>query len=316
MPNKQKTYLVTGGAGFIGSHLVEALIYQGFSVRVLDNFSTGKYANLAHIPAERLHIMAGDISDEKTVWLASENIAGIFHLAALVSVPASITQPRQSFNDNAKGTFNLYEAARLRQIPRMVQASSAAVYGDNPHLPLSEEATLKPLSPYALDKLYGEYLAATYFRCYRISATALRFFNVYGERQDPNSPYSGVISHFNKRLAQGEKVTIYGDGAQTRDFVYVKDVVNALLQAMRQTTQAVQVFNVGTGKTTSINQLYALLQEQTHHFTPAEHQASRAGDIVHSCASIEKIQRELNWTAQWCLADGLKRLETHDICMG
>jgi UDP-glucose 4-epimerase len=300
-------FTVTGGAGFIGSHIVEALLRGNHQVRVLDNFSTGKRENL---PSDQtnLEVLTGDIRDSETVARAVAGTDGVFHEAALVSVPKSVESPQDSFEINAKGTFNVLNAARKAGVRRVVYASSAAVYGDQTDLPLKETVALQPLSPYGLDKMYGEQMGTLYSTLYGQEAFALRYFNVYGPRQDPQSPYSGVISVFVDAIRSGKPPTIFGDGEQTRDFVYVRDVVEANLKAMFSRYEGFRVFNVACGRQTSLNQLFRELQQLAGKSVAATHGAARSGDIRHSLADISLIQRELGYAPAFSLAEGLAAL--------
>ncbi|SEH05763.1 NAD-dependent epimerase/dehydratase family protein [Candidatus Venteria ishoeyi] len=299
--------LVTGGAGFIGSHISEALIAAGYAVRVLDNFVTGHRENLKTLQAlEQFELIEGDVGDLATVLAASQGACAIYHEAALVSVPLSIQQPAASFQNNAQGVFNVFEAARQQGVKTVIYASSAAVYGDNQELPLPETTTCQPLSPYALDKYYAEQLATLYAQLYGIHSVGLRYFNVYGPRQDPSSPYSGVISIFLERLQAQQDIVIYGDGEQTRDFIYVQDVVAANLKALTLATGA-QVFNVGRQQVLSINTLLQMLQTITgKSASKITYQAAKTGDIRHSCANIQKITQEFNWQADYSMQQGLE----------
>ena len=302
-------FLVTGGAGFIGSHIVEELLRRQYQVRVLDDFSTGTRDNLRSDTSPKdLEIFEGDIRDSNIVAQALAGVDGVFHEAALVSVPASVEHPDLSFEINAKGTFRIFEAARQAGVRRVVFASSAAVYGDNPELPLAETMTPRPLSPYGLDKLYGELLGALYHSSYGLETVALRYFNVFGPRQDPRSQYSGVISIFVERLRAGQVSTIYGDGEQTRDFVYVADVVEANLRAMFAGYSGFHVFNVACGRQTSLNQLLSELQRLTGSSQSPVYAAARAGDIRHSLGDISLIRRELGYAPAYSLAEGLRLL--------
>jgi len=301
------TCLVTGGAGFIGSHLVEALVARGDAVRVLDNFSTGKEANLSAV-ADRIELIRGDICDLDAVRKAVAGVQLVFHQAALVSVPRSMHEPATNHAINIDGTFNVLEAAREVAVDGVVLASSAAVYGDLPGLPKSEDMPTGPTSPYGLAKLVGEQYARLYRQCYGLPTVALRYFNVYGPRQDPSSPYSGVISIFMDRLLAGDGVTIYGDGEQTRDFVYVADIVRAnLLAASSPPEAAGQVFNVSTGQATTINALWDTLQAIAGGSQPARHADARSGDIRHSVASPERARRVLGYEPSTPLTEGLRR---------
>ena len=300
-------FLVTGGAGFIGSHIVEALLRRSHQVRILDNFSTGKRENL---PADQVNVevLTGDVRESETVARAVAGMDGVFHEAALVSVPLSVKNPQDSFEINAKGTINVLDAARKAGVRRVVYASSAAVYGDQSQLPLTETAPLRPLSPYGLDKMYGEQAGNLYSTLYAQEAVALRYFNVYGPRQDPKSPYSGVISIFVDAIRSGRPPTIYGDGEQTRDFVYVADVVEANLKAMFARYEGFKVFNVACGRQTSLNQLFTELQRLAGTALQPIYGPARAGDVRHSLADISLIQRELEYAPAFSLAEGLAEL--------
>jgi nucleoside-diphosphate-sugar epimerase len=302
-------FLVTGGAGFIGSHITEELLRRGHQVRVLDNFSTGKRDNLRFAAdSPHLEIFEADIRDPESVARLADGVQGIFHQAALVSVPATIEQPRLSFEINAKGTFNVLEAARQNKVGRVVYASSAAVYGDNATLPLVETLSTRPISPYGLDKLYGEQLGSLWHSLYGQQVTALRYFNVFGPRQDPTSPYSGVISIFVNRLLAKKAPTIFGDGEQTRDFVFVGDVVDANLRAMFATHRGFRAFNVGGGRQTSLNQLLFQLQQLAGTSVTPVYEKARDGDIRHSAADISLIQRELGYAPSRTMDEGLRLL--------
>ena len=301
-------FLVTGGAGFIGSHIVEELLRRKHAARVLDNFSTGKRDNLDFATGGELEILEGDIRDSNTVDLAASGVDGVFHEAALVSVPATIKDPGLSFDINARGTFNVVDAARKARVRRVVYASSAAVYGDSNQLPLAETVPPRPLSPYGLDKLYGEHLGSLYDSLYGQEMIALRYFNVFGPRQDPTSPYSGVISIFIDRLKTGTAPTVFGDGEQTRDFVYVADVVEANLKAMCAGYRGFRVFNVGAGRKTSLNQLLLQLQQFTQSSTVPVYAEARPGVIRHSVADISSIQQELGFLPSHDVAQGLRSL--------
>lgn len=309
--------LVTGGAGFIGSHLVEYFIEIGEPVRVLDNFSSGRWENLQYLlQKQQLEVITGDISDFHTVLTAMKGIKYVFHEAGLVSVPLSIQQPQTSFRHNTIGTFNIFEAARLNGILQVIFASSAAVYGKNNDLPLKEGTACLPLSPYALEKYYAEQLADLYYRVYGLSSIGLRYFNVFGARQSPNSSYSGVISILVNRFLNRKRPFIYGDGKQTRDFIYVKDVVNANIHALEMVEEGAYIFNVGSGKNISIKQLVKLLQQILKSNIRPKYLPSREGDIRHSCADITKLSQLLDWQPQWEIAAALKEyLTTFFRCM-
>ena len=295
--------LITGGAGFIGSHLAEHLLATGKSVRVLDNLSTGKRENLPAHP--RLEFVQGDIRDRSLVTDTARGMDAIVHLAAVASVQASVDDPTGTHETNFDGTLHLLEAARTEHIRRFLYASSAAVYGDNTRLPLVEEEILNPLSPYAADKLAGEYYLRFYHAKFGIETTAFRFFNIFGPRQDPSSPYSGVISIFIERVSRGEPVTIFGDGRQTRDFVYVGDLVKLLAQALSHTKTAGQVINVGRGKQCSLLELLEALEKLTGKPVERRFAAARLGDIVHSCADISRLVRLLGKAPETDIVTGL-----------
>jgi UDP-glucose 4-epimerase len=301
-------FLVTGGAGFIGSHIVEELLGRKHTIRVLDDFSTGKRENLSFSSGKELEIVEGDVRDLKTVEAAMSSVDGVFHEAALVSVPATVERPDLSFAINAGGTFNVFEAARRAGVRRVVYASSAAVYGDNAELPLVETSLPRPQSPYGLDKLYGEQLGALYHALYGQEIVALRYFNVFGPRQDAKSPYSGVISIFADQLRSGSAPTIFGDGEQTRDFVYVRDVVEANLKAMFAVYRGFRVFNVGCGRRISLKQLFFELSQLTRTSITPRYAETRAGDTRHSQADISSIQQELGYAPAVGISEGLRLL--------
>jgi UDP-glucose 4-epimerase len=302
-------FLVTGGAGFIGSHIVQQLLHDGHHARVLDNFTTGKRDNLSFAAGNSaLEVFEGDIRDESAVASAMKGVDGVFHEAALVSVPKSVEQPALSFDINVKGTFTVFEAARRAAVRRVVFASSAAVYGDNPNLPLNESAVPIPLSPYGLDKLYTEQLGALYQSLYGQQMLALRYFNVFGPRQDPASPYSGVISIFVDRLKSAQAPVIYGDGEQTRDFVYVGDIVQANIKAMFADYFGFRVYNVGCGRQTSLNQLFSQLKELTASSLVPRYTECRLGDVKHSLSDISRIQQDLAYFPAFNTLQGLRLL--------
>lgn len=292
------TYLVTGGAGFIGSHLVEELLASGFNVRILDNFSTGLESNIeifSNEELERLEVIRGDIRDLKLLDDAMIGVSGVFHLAALVSVPLSIEKPDLSFDINTRGTHFVLDSARRHGVKRVVMASSAAVYGDNDKLPLKEDEILNPLSPYGLDKSFGEQMGKLYALLYLMNITSLRFFNVFGPRQPPDSSYSGVVSIFAKKAAAKQVATIYGDGEQTRDFVFVKDVVNALKLAMHSSLTGFNVYNVGSGTEIMVKNLWNKFRDISEGTQEAQLLPEREGDIKKSLANISKIENNLGY---------------------
>lgn len=302
--------LVTGGAGFIGSHLVTLLLDQGHEVTILDDLSTGKRGNLPQ-GSGRLSLLVGDVADPGAVEEALAGQDAFVHLAAVASVEASVRDPLATHRTNLEGSIRLFDAAARRGVRRGVYASSAAVYGDNPALPLTEEAEKRPLSPYAADKLAGEHYLAHYRRLGRLDATAFRFFNVFGPRQDPSSPYSGVISIFLDRARRGAPITIFGDGEQTRDFVYVGDVVRALAQALTAPVEQgdeLPVFNVARGEGVSLLRLLEIVGDLPGVRAPLEVgcAAPRHGDIRHSLADVSRLREAFDWEPRTALADGLE----------
>ena len=308
-PGHRSRILVTGGAGFIGSHLVERLLADGHSVRVLDDFSAGREENLAFArPGDPLEVVRGDIRDAAAVRAAMAGIDGVFHEAALVSVPRSVECPELSCAINAHGTVHVLDAARAAGVRRVVYASSAAVYGDAASIPVSESVAPRPLSPYGLDKLYTEHAGALFHQLYGLETVPLRYFNVFGPRQDPTSPYSGVISIFVTRLLAGKPLTVFGDGGQSRDFVYVADVVEANMRAMFGAYPGPAPLNVGTGGSVTINDLVRLLGEVIGIAPSVRYEAARAGEIIHSQPDITAIRAALGYEPRWTVRAGLEAL--------
>lgn len=300
--------LVTGGAGFIGSHLVEALLAKGYSVRVLDDLSTGKLSNLP-IDDSRLSLMVGDVADEKTTCEAIKDCDAVVHLAAVASVQASVDDPARTHRSNFVGTLNVCEAMRIAGVKRVVFASSAAIYGNNGEgTPIHEDTPKAPLTPYASDKLASEYYFDFYRRQHALEPVILRFFNIFGPRQDPSSPYSGVISIFSERAQKKMPITIFGDGEQTRDFVYVGDLVKILVQALEQPEVRYRAFNVGLNKATSLNDLIALLGTASGAPLSLKYEAPRAGDIKHSRADNGRLLECFTLPSPTSMAEGLSQL--------
>lgn len=299
--------LVTGGAGFIGSHLVEALLSRGDSVRVLDNLSTGYVDNL-HPVIDQIEFIKGDIQDKAVVQQAVSGVDFVFHLAGMVSVPQSMHQPMDAELMNAVGTLNLLQAASEAGVQCVVLSSTCAVYGDEPTLPKVETMLPEPKSPYAVAKLAGEYYCQVFNGAFNLKTVVFRYFNVFGPRQDPSSAYSGVISIFVDKLSQGIAPTIFGDGQQTRDFVYVADVVRANLLAVETEQAAGQIFNIGTGQQVSINQIFKTLCEILGCDVQPNYAPSRAGDIVHSLSNPDRAKDVLGWQAEVSLKEGLQNL--------
>ncbi len=301
-------YLVTGGCGFIGSHLVEALAARGCRVLVLDNLSSGHRENLAGI-RDRVELVEADVRDREAVARAARGVDGIVHLAALVSVADSVARPTDNHLDNATGTLHVLLAARKARARRVVLASTAAVYGNDPALPKREEMKPAPASPYAAAKLMGEHYQKIFHRLYGLETVSLRFFNVYGPRQDPRSPYSGVVSRFVDAFRRGAQPVILGDGRQTRDFVYVGDIVQGLLAALLPGAPADgSVYNLATGLPTSLLELLGELAAVVGRRVEPRFESARAGDIVHSLASIDAARARLGYAPSVPLREGLRRL--------
>jgi UDP-glucose 4-epimerase len=299
------SYLVTGGAGFIGSHLCEALVARGDSVRVLDDLSTGHRRNLP----PGVPLIVGDVADPDAVARALEGVDGCFHLAAIASVEKGVTDWLGTHRANITGTITIFDAIRRQgsRIP-VVYASSAAVYGDAATVPIAETEPRTPLSAYGADKYGCELHARVASHVHGIPTAGLRFFNVYGPRQDPKSPYSGVISIFCERIAAGQPINIFGDGGQTRDFVYVADVVAALLAAMALRPSDAPVFNVCTGVATSVQALAVLIADLAGKTLDAHNRPPRAGEIRHSLGVPDLADRVLSLTERVTLRDGLGRV--------
>jgi UDP-glucose 4-epimerase len=297
------TWLVTGGAGFIGSHLCAALRHRGAAVRALDDLSTGKRENL---PSD-VELVEGDVADAAVVRAAMDGVAGCFHLAAIASVERGVSDWLGTHRANLTGTITVFDAARATRMP-VVYASSAAVYGDVASVPIAEDTACRPLSAYGADKLGCELHARVASHVHGIPTVGLRFFNVYGPRQDPRSPYSGVISIFCERVRQGAPIDIFGDGEQTRDFVYVADVVAALLAAMRLAPTNAPVFNVCTGHPTSVLELAHVIAALTGTRSDLRHAPPRAGEIRHSTGVPALARRVLGLAEPVPLCDGLAKV--------
>jgi len=295
--------LVTGGAGFIGSHIVEELLRRGDTVRVLDNFSNGKRENLQGLPGKP-EIIEGDLRDASTVRAAVSGVDLVFHLAAFVSVAQSMLDPETCFAVNVGGTVTLLEAARRARVRKVVLSSSTAVYGDTNIFPTSEETPLAPLSPYALSKQINELYARLYTRTFDLPTVCLRYFNIYGPRQRPDSDYAAAIPIFLRKLLAGEPITIFGDGKQSRDFVYVKDVVRANLLAS-EAKAAGEVFNVCSGREVNLLDLLEELSEVSQANPEVRFDAPRPGDIYRSLGSPEKAAAGIGFRIQKPFAEGL-----------
>jgi len=297
--------LVTGGAGFIGSHLVDALLSNGCQIVVLDDLSTGRLSNLKHIK-DRITFYKGDIRDCETLDKAVKGCDAIFHQAAVVSVSQTIENPVDSAMVNEIGTLLVLESARKNNVKRVVLASSSAVYGDDPQLPKRETMVSKPLSPYAVQKLTGEYYARLYNNLYGLGTVCLRYFNVYGPRQDPTSPYSGVISIFMSKAVSQKAPVIYGDGNQYRDFVFVNDVVGANLLAASIDEASGKIFNIGTGKYVAIDRLWKMTCDLCSLNIKPEYSLPRPGDIVESVANINHAEKVLGFKPEYSFEKGLE----------
>jgi len=303
-------YLVTGGAGFIGSHITQTLLERGETVRVLDNFSTGKRENIAELTQrfneQQLEIVEGDVRDASRVKEAVSGIDILFHEAAFVSVPQSMDEPQECFDVNLTGTSLLFDAARRAGVRRAVVASSAAVYGESEALPLVEETPLQPKSPYAVSKRVNEMYAELFTNSFNFEVVALRYFNVYGPRQRPDSMYAAAVPIFARRLLDGKPITVFGDGGQTRDLINIRDIVRANLVASEHPNAAGQVFNVCTGVETRLLDLLDVFYELVPNSPQAEFAAPRAGDIYRSVGSPQKAIDVMGFQAQVSLADGLQ----------
>ena len=299
--------LVTGGAGFIGSHIASALVNDGARVRVLDDLSTGHRENIDEIGGD-VDFIQGSVADEELLNKALERVELVFHEAAIPSVPRSVEAPRQTHIASVDGTFSLLVAARDRGVRRVVYAASSSAYGDQPTLPKSEEMRPDPLSPYAVAKLVGEYYCRAFTRVYGLETVSLRYFNVFGPRQDPGSQYSGVVSRFISSLLSNERPVIYGDGEQSRDFTYIDNVVFANLNAASAKEASGKVINVANGQRITLNQLLAELKELTgKQDVTADYLEPRVGDVRHSLADNTMARELLGYESKVDLREGLRR---------
>jgi len=297
-------YLVTGGAGFIGSHLVEELVKQRQRVRVIDNLSTGKKENIKPF-LEEIELIEGDIRDLELVREAMDGVDYVLHQAAVPSVPRSVKDPLTSNSVNVEGTLNILIAARDADVKRVVYASSSSVYGDTPVLPKHEDMKQEPRSPYAVSKLGGELYCQAFYHVHGLETVALRYFNVFGSRQDPKSQYAAVVPKFITALLHGELPTIFGDGEQSRDFTYIENVVEANLLATKAPGVAGEVFNIACGERITINELACMLAEIIGVNIEPEHTPSRPGDVLHSLADISKAKRLLGYEVKLDTKSGL-----------
>jgi UDP-N-acetylglucosamine/UDP-N-acetyl-alpha-D-glucosaminouronate 4-epimerase len=301
-------YLVTGIAGFIGSALAHVLLEHGERVRGIDNFSTGKAANIAGMRS-RIELIEADLNDHAAAAEACRGADYVLHQAAIPSVPRSVVDPMECNRANVDGTLSLLIAARHAKVKRVVYASSSALYGDTPTLPKHEGLLPNPISPYAVAKLAGEYYMASFYRVYGLETVSLRYFNVFGPRQDPTSQYSGVLAKFISGMLRGEPPTIYGDGEQSRDFTFVENVVNANLRACSAPAEQVagRAFNTATGCRVTLNQTFSVLQKLTGYNGQPQYGPERAGDIKHSLADISRIETAIGYKATVMFEEGLRQ---------
>jgi UDP-glucose 4-epimerase len=301
--------LVTGGAGFIGSHLVERLLADGARVRVLDNFSTGARTNLGFAPRFRrqLEVVRGDVRNLSVLLRAARGAKVIYHQAAMRSVPRSVKDPLGANENNVTGTLHVFEAARRCKVPRVVYASSSSVYGDRPELPKREDQPPAPVSPYAVSKAAGEQYAAAWTRLYGVETVGLRYFNVFGPRQDPKSQYAAVIARFIQWGLRGQPLEVHGDGTQSRDFTYIDNVVEANVLAGKAPGAAGEVFNVGCGDRVSLLDIVARLEALLGKTLERRHTPSRAGDVPHTLADVSKAKRLMGYSPLVGFDEGFRR---------
>jgi nucleoside-diphosphate-sugar epimerase len=302
------TYLITGVAGFIGSALARAVLRQGDQVRGLDNFSTGKRENISEILSD-IELREGDLLDARLAHDACRQVDYILHEAAIASVPRSVKDPLASHRTNLDGTVNLLVAAKDAKVKRVVYAASSSAYGDTPTLPKQEDMAPSPISPYAVAKLASEYYMTSFYRCYGLETVCLRYFNIFGPRQDPDSPYSGVLAKFIRQMLQGEEPTIFGDGTQSRDFTYVDNAVEANLLACKVAACEVagRVFNIGVGQRLDLNETFRLLRRLIGYDGDVKYAPERAGDVKHSLADLTRAKRHLGYTPKVNFEEGLRR---------
>jgi UDP-glucose 4-epimerase len=301
-------YLVTGGAGFIGSSIARALIARGDGVRIIDNFSTGKRENLADI-ADRGELVEGDIRDDKQLSRAVAGVEVVFHEAAIASVPASMAEPLENHAVNATGTMRVLESARRAGVRRVLYAASSAAYGDEPGLPKVETMRPAPISPYGATKLAGEVAMQVYARAFGLETVCLRYFNVFGPRQDPKSEYAAVIPKFITAALAGKQPRIFGDGKQSRDFCHIDNVVEANFAAAAADGRSVSggVFNIGCGEAIDLNRVVAILGDVLGRKIEAIHEPARAGDILHSWGDVSAARTAFGFRAPVSFTDGLRR---------
>lgn len=312
MPKQRLRVLVTGGAGFIGSHVVDELVNRGYYVRVIDNLCSGNLANIYdHLKAGEVDFIEGDIRDPYFVWKSVQDISIVFHLAALTSVPFSVQNPELTYETNVEGTMKLLDACVESGVKKIVFVSSCAVYGDPQHLPIDEKHPTRPLSPYAVTKLEGEKLFKNYEKQHGLQTVILRLFNVYGPRQGLNE-YSGVITQFMDRVKKDLPIITYGDGNQTRDFVHVWDAADAVFDALNCRNAVGEVFNIGFGKATTVNDLAMSVLDLYGSDVDIIHEKPRTGEIRDSCANISKAKKILGYVPKVSLEPGLRSLGEDD----
>jgi len=301
-------YLITGVAGFIGSTIADRLVARGDEVRGIDNFSTGSRKNLNGL-AGKIDLREADILDMEAMRTACKGVDCVFHEAAIPSVPKSVKDPLGSNQANVDGTVNVLIAAKDAGVKRVVYAASSSAYGDTPTLPKQEDMAPNPISPYAVAKLASEYYMTSFYRCYGLETVSLRYFNIFGPRQDPTSPYSGVLAKFITQMLQGEQPTIFGDGEQSRDFTYVDNAVDAnLLAAAAPASRAAgRMFNVATGTRASLNATFEALKKITGYTGRPKYEPEREGDVKHSLADISRAQKDLAYQPKVGFEDGLRR---------
>ena len=301
-------YLITGVAGFIGSSLARAVLAQGDSVRGIDNFSTGKRDNITEIE-DRIELRQVDLKDAGAARDACHGVDFVLHQAAIPSVPKSVIDPIGSNQNNVDATMNLLVGAKDAKVKRVVYAASSSAYGDTPTLPKREDMTPNPISPYAVAKLTGELYMISFFRCYGLETVSLRYFNIFGPRQDPTSPYSGVLAKFITQMLAGEQPTVFGDGKQSRDFTYVENAVRANLLACTAPAENVagKVFNVATGERFDLNQTFEILKKLIGFNGSLKYGPERAGDVKHSLADLTSARKFLGYEPQIMFEEGLNR---------
>jgi len=301
-------HLVTGVAGFIGSSIARALLKRGDHVRGVDNFATGKQENISEILGQ-IDFREADLLDAPAMQKACQGVEYVFHQAAIPSVPKSVLDPEGSNRANVDATVNILIAARDADVKRVVYAASSSAYGDTPTLPKQEDMPPDPISPYAVAKLASEYYMVSFSRCYGLETVSLRYFNVFGPRQDPSSPYSGVLAKFITQMLRGEQPTAFGDGSQSRDFTYIDNVVEAnLLATMAPAANAAgRIFNIATGTRVDLNQAFLILKRLTGYSGSLKYAAEREGDIKHSLADISRAGRELGYKPTVHFEEGLRR---------